>query len=88
MEHAEVARIVKRVLEDELGVPGQKIVPQADLREDLELDSLDRVEFVTAMEGEMSLRIEESALAGLRTVQDVVDAVVSVAGTSRPSSAT
>ncbi len=87
MDQTEVFSRVRRVLEDELGVPGDRIRPEANLRDDLEMDSLDRVEFVTAMEGELGGRIESSQVEQVRTIQDVVDAVVAASRDQRPSAA-
>ena len=87
MDTTEAFALVKRVLEDELGVPGERIVLEATLREDLEMDSLDRVEFVAALEGELGGKIDEEVVGQVHTVQHVVDAIGSAMDDPRRLSA-
>ncbi|MBW2258186.1 MAG: acyl carrier protein, partial [Deltaproteobacteria bacterium] len=47
------------------------VVPEARLREDLDLDSLDGVDMVVALEKAFGLRIDEKAVAETRTVGDI-----------------
>ena len=49
-----------------------QIVPDARLVEDLELDSLDRVDLVVRLEQETALGIEEDELKTILTVGDIV----------------
>jgi acyl carrier protein len=48
------------------------VVPEARLVEDLELDSLDRVDLVVRLEQETDLAIEEDELKAIQTIGDVV----------------
>lgn len=75
MNSTDAFALVKRILENELGVPAEKIVLGATLREDLEMDSLDRVEFVAALEGELGGKIDDDVVGQVHTVQHVVDAI-------------
>lgn len=47
--------------------------PEARLRDDLGLDSLDGVDLVVAMEKKIGFRIDESAARSMRTLQDIYD---------------
>lgn len=87
MNSTEAFALVKRILENELGVPGEKIVLEANLGEDLEMDSLDRVEFVAVLEGEMGVKIDDNVVGQVHTVKHVVDAIGSALGESHRLSA-
>lgn len=79
MKKEDVFDQVRDFLVDELGVSREDIKPEADLRDDLGLDSLDLVELVTVMEDEVGARVDQDALTDVRTVADVVDLVVALA---------
>lgn len=49
--------------------------PDARLRDDLGLDSLDGVDLVVAIEKKIGCRIEESAARSMRTLRDIQDYV-------------
>ena len=63
---------VKELLVDKFGVPADEVTPEATF-EDLDLDSLDLVEFALAAEEEMGVRISDEEAEKLATVQDTVD---------------
>ncbi len=46
----EVFSVVKGIIVEQLGVDEEKVVPDANFREDLEADSLDLVELIMAFE--------------------------------------
>jgi acyl carrier protein len=66
---------VTNILSDQLGVEPSACRPEARLVEDLGADSLDRVEIVIALEAEFDIMIPDDEGDGIRTVQDVIDAV-------------
>ena len=68
---------VKRILVDSLNLEEEKIVPEAKLNEDLEIDSLAAVELALELETAFDVRIEDEELAKLVTVQDVVNIIES-----------
>jgi acyl carrier protein len=53
-------------------VPSEQIQVDADLREQLDIDSLDFVRLLTGLEEELGVRIEQAEHARLRTVNDFV----------------
>jgi len=63
---------VKDLLVDKFGVPADEVTAEATF-EDLDLDSLDLVEFALAAEEEMGVRITDEEAERLVTVQDTVD---------------
>jgi acyl carrier protein len=62
---------VKELLVDKFGVPEDDISPEATF-EDLDLDSLDLVEFALAAEEEMGARITDEEAEDLKTLDDTV----------------
>jgi acyl carrier protein len=62
---------VAELLSDKFGVPSDEISPEATF-EDLDLDSLDLVEFALAAEEEMGVRISDEEAEQLKTLQDTV----------------
>ena len=76
MQRDEVFKKVSQFLVTQFQIPPENIKPQAHLFKDLELDSIDALDWFAAMESEIGLPIIEKELKLIRTVQDVVDYVV------------
>ncbi len=57
------------------GLAAEKIVIDADLLRDLDLDSLDTVELTLGLEEKFSIEIPDEELEGLVTVQNAVDLI-------------
>jgi acyl carrier protein len=62
---------VKDMLVDKFGVPEEDIRPDATF-EELDLDSLDLVEFALAAEEELGVRISDEEAEDLETLEDAV----------------
>ena len=75
MQKEEVYAKVTEYLTSQFKIPPEKIAPQAHLFKDLELDSIDALDWFAAMESQIGLPIVEKELKLIRTVQDVVDYV-------------
>ncbi len=80
MTPQEVADGLKEIMAARLGLPTEKIVPEARLIEDLGLDSLDAVELAIAVERRFNIDVPEEALTKLKTVADMVTLVEARAG--------
>ena len=80
MTPQEVADGLKEIMAARLGLPAEKIVPEARLIEDLGLDSLDAVELAIAVERRFNIDVPEEALTKLKTVADMVTLVEARAG--------
>jgi acyl carrier protein len=76
MQKDEVFKKVSEYLTQQFKVPPEKINPKAHLFIDLEMDSIDALDWFAAMESEIGLPIIEKELKMIRTVQDVVDYVM------------
>lgn len=64
-------KIVIDTLASEFELEREKIVPEARLREDLGLDSLDGVDLIVALEKALSVQIPETDARQMRTVADI-----------------
>lgn len=62
---------VVTILSDRLGVPADDVAPDTTF-EQLDLDSLDLVEFALGAEESFGVRISDDEAEGLRTVGDAV----------------
>jgi acyl carrier protein len=76
MRGDEVFKKVSEYLMTQFEIPPEKISPEAHLFKDLEMDSIDALDWFAAMQSEIGLPIIEKELKMIRTVQDVVDYVV------------
>lgn len=63
---------LKEVIVDNLNCEADAVTPEANLREDLDADSLDAVELSMAIEDEFDVVIPENAMKEFVTVGDIV----------------
>ena len=66
---------IKKVLVDALNIDEETITPEANLKDDLCIDSLAAVELALELETEFDIRIEDDELAKLETVQDIINII-------------
>ena len=58
-----------------LNIDEETITPEANLKDDLGIDSLAAVELALELETEFDIRIEDDELAKLETVQDIINII-------------
>ena len=58
-----------------LNIDEETITPEANLKDDLGIDSLAAVELALELETEFDIRIEDEELAKLETVQDIINII-------------
>jgi acyl carrier protein len=63
---------IKELISDKLSVNVDKIVPQANIVDDLGADSLDEVELLMAFEDEFDIEIPDEDAMKFKTVKDVL----------------
>lgn len=63
---------IKAVIVEVLGVDPEKVTLEADLREDLEADSLDLVELIMAFEDKFGVEIPDEDAQQINTVGEAV----------------
>lgn len=76
MKRTEILEKVRDIASDVLGVDADEITEETTF-DDLDADSLDRLQLVTAMEDEFDLEIDDDKLAAINSVADAVDAIES-----------
>lgn len=64
---------VKEIIIDTISCDADKVTMDARLNEDLEADSLDALELNCAIEEEFGITIDDTQLASMKTVKDIVD---------------
>jgi acyl carrier protein len=77
MEH------VNQTLVDEFEIKAENLSSDKRLREDLELDSLDAVDMIVALEQSLKIRVDEDEAKRIRTVGDIYDFVEKMLSTSK-----
>ncbi len=80
MERKEIEEKVKAFLIDELEVDEDKIAPDALLKEDIGIDSLDFVDIVVIVERTFGFKIKPEEMAGVKTLSDFCDYIQSKVG--------
>lgn len=66
---------VKEIIVDSLSCDEEAVTLEANLKEDLEADSLDAVELIMAIEEEFEIEIPDDVSTQMQTVKDIVDYV-------------
>lgn len=74
MERTEIFAKVVDVASDVLGISPDEITEQTTF-DDLDADSLDRLQLVTAFEDEFGIEIAEDKLMSINSVADAIDAI-------------
>ncbi len=80
MTRDEILATLVETLSEMFEIPPEKIVPEAKLFEDLDLDSIDAVDLVVRLQGITGKKIKPDAFKSVRTVGDVVDRVYELVG--------
>jgi acyl carrier protein len=63
---------IKQIIIDTIHVDEALITLDAKLKEDLDIDSLTKLELTLEFENAFEIRIEDTELAGIKTVGDIV----------------
>jgi len=66
---------IKAALVEDFDLEEDRIVPEARLYEDLELDSIDAVDLIVKLKSFLPRNIDPEAFKKMRTLQNVVDGV-------------
>ena len=76
-KNEEIIGKVNQFLADEFEVDLARITPEANLREALELDSLDYIDLVVVIESNFSFKVKPEDFANIVTFQNFYDYVIS-----------
>jgi acyl carrier protein len=80
MTRAEIDKIVRRFLIEEIEVDEATIKPEAHLKNDLGIDSLDFVDIVVIVERNFGFKIKAEEMQGVTTLSQFCDYIESKAG--------
>lgn len=75
MERSEIIEKLTEYMAEMFELDPERIVPEAKLYEDLDLDSIDAVDLVVKLQEMTGRKIKPDQFKTVRTVQDVVDRV-------------
>ena len=70
MSETDVYEAIRQVLVEELKLSSDVVKPEADLRRDLGLDSLDVATIAMALEEKLGIEVTDEAMQNVETVQD------------------
>lgn len=73
MERKEIENKVRDFLIEDLEVDEEKIVPEARLKDDVGIDSLDFVDIVVIVEKNFGFKIKPEEMSGVVTLSDFYD---------------
>lgn len=75
MSREEIIDITNRFLIEEFEVESDVIQPDADLKESLDLDSLDYVDLVVLIESNFGIKLESKDFTDVNTFNDLYDLI-------------
>lgn len=61
---------IRKIMVSTLDLDEDKVTPETNLRTDLDIDSLDLVEFVSEVEDHFGIMIPQDSLENIQTVSD------------------
>jgi len=71
----QILAMLTTILVDEFEIEAEAITPEANLYEELDLDSIDAVDLVIKLQQMTGKKIQPDAFKSVRTVNDVVNAI-------------
>ena len=77
MRNEEIIEKVNEFLVEEFEIDADKILPEANLKETLNLDSLDYIDLVVIIESNFSFKVKPEDFAAIATFQDFYEYVIS-----------
>ena len=81
----EIISTINEFLADEFEVSEDKIIPEANLKETLELDSLDYIDLVVVIENNFSFKVRPGDFAQIATFNDFYDYIISRVNVKEPA---
>jgi acyl carrier protein len=77
MKNEEIIEKINEFLVEEFEIDADKISPEANLKETLNLDSLDYIDLVVIIESNFSFKVKPEDFIGIVTFQDFYEYVIS-----------
>ena len=79
MEKQQIYDKIREALIEDFELKPEKVVPEARLYEDLNLDSIDAVDLIVKLKTFIQRNIDPDVFKSMRTLQDVVDGIYDIA---------
>ena len=76
MQKEEIIEKINEIIIDEFEVEEDQIEPSANLKEALDIDSLDFVDLVVLIEKNFGFKVKGEELAQIKTLQDFYDFII------------
>jgi len=76
-QNKEIIEKINGFLSEEFEVDAEKITPEANLRQVLELDSLDYIDLVVVIENNFSFKVKPEDFVGIISFQDFYNYIIS-----------
>ena len=76
MQNKEIISRINRLLVEEIEIEEEKISPTADLKKDLEIDSLDFVDLFVIIERNFGIKMKAEEMADIKSLQDFYDYII------------
>lgn len=76
LKRDEVSQLLTRALVDLFEIDPARVVPSANIYEDLEIDSIDAIDLIDHIKRETGYRLVAEDFRAVRTVDDIVNAVM------------
>ena len=76
LNEEKIIQIINDFLHEEFEVDSTKLLPSADLKATLDLDSLDYVDLVVVIEKNLHFKVDPSDLVDIRNLQDLYNYVI------------
>jgi acyl carrier protein len=71
-----IIQVINDFIQEEFEVDKSRIIPTADLKSTLDLDSLDYIDLVVVMEKNLHIKVDPADLADIYSIQDLYDYVI------------
>lgn len=82
---SDIAVVLSKYLQDLFDLPTEKLILNARLSDDLDLDSIDAVDLVVKLQEYTGRKISPSEFKSVRTIGDVVDKIYAQVNNGRQS---
>ncbi|MCC6599532.1 MAG: acyl carrier protein [Crocinitomicaceae bacterium] len=77
MDRQEIIEKINGFLVEEFEIDASKIIPDANLKDTLELDSLDYIDLVVVIESNFAFKVKPEDFSGIVTFQNFYDYIFS-----------
>jgi acyl carrier protein len=76
MQNEDIIKTINRLLIEEIEIDEEQIIPSAELKHDLGIDSLDFVDLFVIIENNFGLKMKAEEMAEVKTLQDFYNYII------------